>query len=122
MKLPNLDLDNGKRRAVAKRYISEIKNDKITLPYWDNTVNHVFHLFVIRTQNRNKLQCYLLENGIETLIHYPIAPHKQKALSNYNNLSFPITEKIHEEVLSLPISPVITNSEVGFIIEILNQY
>ena len=122
VKLPNLDLDNGKRRAVAKRYISEIKNDKITLPYWDNTVNHVFHLFVIRTQNRNKLQCYLLENGIETLIHYPIAPHKQKALSNYNNLSFPITEKIHNEVLSLPISSVITNSEVGFIIEILNQY
>ncbi|SFA88553.1 dTDP-4-amino-4,6-dideoxygalactose transaminase [Flavobacterium swingsii] len=122
VKLPDLDSDNEKRRTVAKRYISEIKNDKITLPFLDNTTNHVFHLFVVRTQNREKLQQYLLENGIETLIHYPVAPHKQKALSGYNNLSFPITEKIHEEVLSLPISPVITDDEVGFIIEILNQY
>lgn len=122
VKLTDLDSDNEKRKSVAKRYISEIKNDKIALPFWDNSANHVFHLFVIRTQNRNKLQQYLLENGIETLIHYPVAPHKQKALSSYNNLSFPITEKIHEEVLSLPISPVITNDEVGFIIEILNQY
>lgn len=122
VKLPDLDSDNDKRRAVAKRYISEIKNDEIIMPFWDNTVNHVFHLFVIRTKNRNKLQRYLLENGIETLIHYPVAPHKQKALSSYNNLSFPITEKIHEEVLSLPISSVITDDEVGFIIKILNQY
>jgi dTDP-4-amino-4,6-dideoxygalactose transaminase len=122
VKLPDLDSDNEKRRTVAKRYISEIKNDKIILPFWDNKTNHVFHLFVIRTQNRNNLQQYLLENGIETLIHYPVAPHKQKALLSYNNLSFPITEKIHEEVLSLPISQVITNDEVSFIIEILNQY
>ena len=122
VKLPNLDSDNEKRRTVAKRYISEIKNNKITLPFWDNTTNHVFHLFVIRTQNRDKLQQYLLENGIETLIHYPVAPHKQKALASYNNLSFPITEKIHEEVMSLPISPVITDDEVGFFIKILNQY
>ena len=109
VKLPNLDSDNEKRRTVAKWYISEIKNNKITLPFWDNTTNHVFHLFVIRTQNRDELQQYLLENGIETLIHYPVAPHKQKALASYNNLSFPITEKIHEEVMSLPISPVITD-------------
>jgi dTDP-4-amino-4,6-dideoxygalactose transaminase len=122
VKLPNLDSDNQKRRIVAKRYISEIKNDKIILPFWNNTGNHVFHLFVVRTQNRDKLQQYLLENGIEALIHYPVAPHKQKALPSYNNLSFPITEKIHEEVLSLPISPVITDDEVDFIIKILNQY
>lgn len=122
VKLPNLDSDNEKRRTVAKWYISEIKNNKITLPFWDNTTNHVFHLFVIRTQNRDELQQYLLENGIETLIHYPVAPHKQKALASYNNLSFPITEKIHEEVMSLPISPVITDDEVGFFIKILNQY
>ncbi|ENI5462147.1 dTDP-3-amino-3, 6-dideoxy-alpha-D-galactopyranose transaminase [Flavobacterium psychrophilum] len=121
-KLPHLDSDNKRRKAVAKRYLLEIKNNKITLPFWDNSTNHVFHLFVIRTENRNKLQQCLLENGIETLIHYPVAPHKQKALLNYNNLSLPITEKIHHEVLSLPISPVITDHEVSFIIEILNQY
>jgi len=82
----------------------------------------VFHLFVIRTENREKLQQYLLENGIQTMIHYPIAPHKQKAFSSWNDLSFPITEKIHNEILSLPISPVMTDDEVGFVISILNKY
>ena len=79
-------------------------------------------MFVIRTQNRDALQAYLTQNNIQTVIHYPIPPHKQKALSEWNNLSLPITEKIHNEVLSLPISPVLTNQEVSFIIEILNQY
>ncbi len=122
LKLKNLDSDNSMRRQIASRYISEIINSKIRLPFWDNSNNHVFHLFVIRTINRNKLQQYLLENGIETLIHYPVAPHKQKALSIYNNLSFPITEKIHEEALSLPVSSVITDNEVSFIIDVLNRY
>lgn len=122
VKLPNLNIENNKRKAIAKRYLSNIKNDKITLPFWDLSGNHVFHLFVIRTENREQLQKYLLENEIETMIHYPIPPHKQKAFSNWNNLSFPITEKIHNEVLSLPISPVLTMEEVDFIIEILNQY
>ena len=122
MKLPNLDSDNEKRRAIAKRYLSEIKNDKIVLPFWDFSKNHVFHLFVIRTENREKLQDYLAQNNIQTVIHYPIPPHKQKAFSQWNNLSFPITEKIHKEVLSLPISPVLTESQVDYIIEILNQY
>ena len=84
--------------------------------------SHVFHLFVIRTKNRHELQQYLLENGIQTMIHYPIAPHQQKAFEGWNNLSFPITEKIHNEVLSLPISPVLTVDEVDFIISILNNY
>lgn len=122
LKLPNLDSDNEKRRAVAKRYLSKIKNSKIVLPFWDFSNNHVFHLFVIRTENREKLQEYLTQNNIQTVIHYPIPPHKQKAFSQWNNLSFPITEKIHKEVLSLPISPVLTESEVDYIIEILNQY
>ncbi|WP_298137316.1 DegT/DnrJ/EryC1/StrS aminotransferase family protein [Flavobacterium sp.] len=121
-KLPNLDSDNNRRRVIAKRYLSEIKNDKIVLPRVDIMDNHVFHLFVIRTKNRQELQDYLLKNNIETVIHYPIAPHKQKALSSWNNLSFPITEKIHDEVLSLPMSPVLTNYEVSFVIEILNRY
>ena len=122
LKLPHLDSENEKRRTVAKRYLAEIKNKKITLPFWDFSNNHVFHLFVIRTENRNSLQEYLTQNNIQTVIHYPIPPHQQKAFPEWNTLSFPITEKIHNEVLSLPISPVLTEAEVDFIIEILNQY
>ncbi len=122
LKLPNLNEDNQKRREVARRYLTEIKNNKIILPFWDFSHNHVFHLFVIRTENRNELQNYLLENGIQTMIHYPIPPHKQKAFLHWNDLFFPITEKIHNEVLSLPMSPALTNDEVSFVVEILNQY
>lgn len=122
VKLPHLDIENEKRRAIAKRYVSEIHNDKITLPNWDFLANHVFHVFVIRTQNRTHLQDYLQENNIQTVLHYPVPPHQQKAFSHWNHLSYPITEKIHQEVLSLPISPVLTTDEVRFIIEILNQY
>lgn len=122
IKLPNLDNENRVRKEIAKRYLSEIKNDKITLPFYDNSENHVFHVFVVRTKNRDELQEFLLANNIQTLIHYPIPPHKQKAFSFLENLSFPITEKIHNEVLSLPISPVMTKDEVDFVIEILNKY
>lgn len=122
LKLPNLDSDNEKRRTIAKRYLSEIKNSKIVLPFWDFSNNHVFHLFVVRTENREKLQEYLAQNNIQTVIHYPIPPHQQKAFSEWKSLSFPITEKIHKEVLSLPISPVLTDSEADYVIEILNQY
>ena len=120
VKLPYLDTDNNKRILIAKRYLSEIKNDKIILP--NSNLSHVFHLFVIRTDNRDALQEYLLQNGIETMIHYPIPPHKQKAFSEWNNQSFPITEKIHKEVLSLPISPIMTIDEVDFVIATLNKY
>ncbi len=125
VKLLNLDEENNKRKSIAKRYISEIKNDKIILPTLSlhgTTESHVFHLFVIRTQNRAELQNYLLKNGIESMIHYPIPPHKQKAFSAWNNLTFPITEKIHNEVLSLPMSPVLTMKEVDYIVAILNQF
>jgi dTDP-4-amino-4,6-dideoxygalactose transaminase len=122
LKLPNLNTDNKKRQDIAKRYLAGIKNNKIILPFWDFSDNHVFHLFVIRTENREALQQYLIQNEIQTVIHYPIPPHQQKALLDWNHLSFPITEKIHNEVLSLPISPVLTADEVSFIIEIINQY
>ncbi|REG98468.1 DegT/DnrJ/EryC1/StrS family aminotransferase [Flavobacterium aquicola] len=122
LKLPNLDADNERRRVIAKRYISEIKSDKIILPFWDLSKNHVFHLFVIRTKDRGDLQHYLMENSIETMIHYPIPPHKQKAFEYWNDLSFPITEKIHREVLSLPISPVMTMDEVDYVVKVLNKY
>lgn len=122
VKLPHLDTENQKRKAIVKRYVAEIKNDKIILPYWDESNNHVFHLFVIRTENREDLQDYLKQKNIETLIHYPIPPHQQKALAQWNSLSFPITEKIHREVLSLPLSPVMTEEEVTCVVQILNQY
>lgn len=122
VKLLDLDEDNQKRRQIANRYSSEIKNDKIVLPLYNGSASHVFHLFVIRTENREALQHYLKENGIETMIHYPIPPHQQKALKEYNLLSFPITEKIHREVLSLPMSPVLTKEEVSRIIHVLNHY
>jgi dTDP-4-amino-4,6-dideoxygalactose transaminase len=122
VKLPHLDSENELRRVIAKRYLDEINNKKIILPYWDETNNHVFHLFVIRTQNRDHLQDNLKQNNIETLIHYPIPPHKQKAFAHWNSLSFPITQKIHKEVLSLPLSPVMTSDEVDYVIQILNQY
>ncbi|WP_162127628.1 DegT/DnrJ/EryC1/StrS family aminotransferase [Flavobacterium phycosphaerae] len=122
VKLPHLDKENDLRRAIAKRYLTEINNDKITLPTWDFSNKHVFHLFVIRTENRTALQEFLKQNTIETLIHYPIAPHQQQAFSDWKNMSFPITEKIHQEVLSIPISPVMTSAEVDFVIQVLNRY
>jgi dTDP-4-amino-4,6-dideoxygalactose transaminase len=122
VKLPNLANDNQKRRQIANRYLAEIKNDKIVLPFYDGSTNHVFHLFVIRTEKRTELQNYLKENGIETMIHYPIPPHQQKALKEFNSLSFPLTEKIHREVLSLPMSPVLTEEEVSRIIHLLNNF
>jgi len=126
VKLPFLDADNEHRKAIAKRYLNEIKNEKIILPTVSidekKQSNHVFHLFVIRTQNRIALQAYLHQNGIQTVVHYPVPPHNQKALSFLNHLSFPITQKIHDEVLSLPISPVLTMDEVSYIVSVLNKY
>ena len=122
IKLPHLNAENEARKKVAKRYLAEIKNTKIVLPTCENFDKHVFHLFVIRTENRDDLQEYLLKNGIETMIHYPIPPHKQKALPDFNHLNLPITEKIHQEVLSLPISSVLTNEEISNIITTLNCY
>jgi len=122
VKLPNLDSENQIRKSIAKRYLLEINNDNLTLPFWDFSDNHVFHLFVIRTPKRKELQDYLKKNGIETLIHYPVAPHRQKAFDFWNNLQLPITEKIHDEVLSLPMSPVMTDQEIDFVIQILNSW
>jgi len=121
-KLPLLDADNEKRRVIAKRYLSEIKNEKIQLPDYDGSENHVFHLFVVQVANRDRFLAYLAENNVGTLVHYPIAPHKQEAFSEYKNLTFPVTEKIHEEVVSIPISPIFTGREVDRIVSVLNSY
>ncbi|WP_396163853.1 DegT/DnrJ/EryC1/StrS family aminotransferase [Flavobacterium sp.] len=122
LKLPHLEAENKFRRRLAKRYLLEINNEKIILPKWDGTENHVFHLFVVRTQNRIAFQEYLKSQGIETMIHYPIPPHKQKALVNWNNLSFPITAKIHDEVLSIPLNSSLSEDEIQHIIATLNRY
>ncbi len=117
-----LDDDNNKRRNIAEFYLNNIKNPLITLPKTYNDSAHVWHIFAVRTPERNRLQKYLLDNNIQTLIHYPIPPHKQGCYKNWNNLSFPITEKIHNEILSIPISPVLTDSEASKIVEVLNAY
>ncbi len=122
VKLPFLNSDNQRRREIAKRYIAEIRNPKIKLPFWNGSENHVFHLFVVLTVNRNNLQQFLLENDIQTMIHYPIAPHKQKALLKYNHLHFQITEQIHADCLSLPISPIMNDAEIDKIIDVVNRY
>ncbi|MFS4430084.1 DegT/DnrJ/EryC1/StrS family aminotransferase [Chryseobacterium sp. S90] len=123
VKLKYIDEENTVRKSIAKKYIAEISNPKIILPENPADINeHVWHLFVIRTENRDELQKYLTENGIQTLIHYPIPPHKQEAYKEWNDQSFPISEKIHEEVLSLPISPVMTEEEVEKVIEIVNRF
>lgn len=126
VKLQNLDVQNQYRQQVAQMYCKNIRNNKIILPINDfpnHLINsHVWHLFVLRTSHRNELRQYLTKNGVQTLIHYPIPPHKQLAYKEWNDLEYPITEQIHDEVLSLPISPVITNIEVNKVVEILNAY
>lgn len=123
VKLKYIDTENNLRKDIAKKYLSGIKNNLLVLPDAPVDENeHVWHLFVIRTKKRNELQSFLKENGVETLIHYPIPPHKQGAYKDMNEMSFPITEKIHEEVLSLPISPVMEENEITKVIETINRF
>ena len=122
VKLKKIEQDIEKRRQVANAYLNGITNMNIILPFVTSNKAHVWHLFVIRTKNRDKLQQYLLEHDIQTLIHYPIPPHKQKAYPAWNTLSFPITELIHKEVLSLPISPIMQKVEVNSMIAVLNKF
>ncbi|HET8884827.1 MAG TPA: DegT/DnrJ/EryC1/StrS family aminotransferase [Salinimicrobium sp.] len=121
-KLPFLDEENDQRRNIATRYFSEIKNEKIKLPFWNGSKNHVFHLFVVRVKNRKDFCEFLNSKNIGNLVHYPIPPHKQKALSEFSDLKFPITEKIHEEVVSIPLNPMMTKEEIGEVVSTLNSY
>lgn len=121
-KLPFLDEENESRRKIAKFYRNNISNSKLILPNVIEESAHVWHLFVIRTHDRNLLQNYLNEKGIQTLIHYPTAPHKQSAYKEWNMLSFPISEKIHAEVLSLPIYPTMTIEQAKYVVDALNEW
>lgn len=122
VKLPSLDADNDFRRKVAAEYLAKITNPKVKLPSFDGSRNHVFHLFVVQVENRNKFQKYLTENGIGNLIHYPIAPHQQQALREFEDLSFPVSEILQEQVISLPMSPVMTQEQVDEVIKVINAY
>lgn len=122
LKLKALDNDNAKRREIAHTYRNGINNPLITLPQCSDETSHVWHLFVIRCAYRERLQIYLRNEGIETLIHYPIPPHKQRAYQKYNHLHLPITEQLHKEVLSLPISPVMSDEEVQKVICAVNAF
>lgn len=122
IKLRSLDSQNRKRIAIAKRYLTEIKNEYITLPKWKGQNDHVFHLFVIRSKYRDALQAYLKEEGIHTIIHYPIPPHKQEALVEFKNLHFPVCERLHNEVLSISSDPTLINDEVDKIIRVINSF
>ena len=126
VKLTYLDQETTHRRQIASLYLSKIKNSYITLPLSHTEVReykqHVWHLFVLQTKYRDELQQYLLENGVQTLIHYPIPPHKQQAYKEWNDLSFPLTEKIHQQVLSLPMGPTQTLEETEKVVELCNSF
>lgn len=123
MKLKYIDEENEARRKIAKRFISEIKNPKIILPENPSyEKEHIWHVFVILCKNRDDLKTYLTAKGIQTIIHYPIPPHQQQAYHELKNLSFPITEKMHKEVLSLPISSILTDNKVNEIIKVVNEF
>jgi dTDP-4-amino-4,6-dideoxygalactose transaminase len=123
LKLPRLDEDNAARRKIADFYREGIRHPAITLPQNPEAAHeHVWHLFVVRCSARDALQAHLRDRGIETMIHYPVPPHQQKAYRDMNGLSFPVTEHIHREVLSLPLSPVMEWSAAERIVEAANGF
>lgn len=122
LKLLRLDTDNERRRVIARQYLKGIRNPLLTLPQIDDWKQHVFHIFPVFSPCRDRLQAFLTEEGIQTQIHYPIPPHKQEALAEYGSLSLPVTERIHREELSLPMSPMMTAEEVERVIGVLNRF
>jgi len=123
VKLKYLDSENDLRRRIAEYYSEQIKNERIILPTKEQfDDSHVQHLYVIRTKERDRLQAHLADNRIQTQIHYPIPPHKQECYKEWNELSFPVTEQIHREVLTLPISPAMAQEEVEAIVNTINNW
>jgi dTDP-4-amino-4,6-dideoxygalactose transaminase len=131
VKLKKLDINNQYRREIASLYLENIHNPLIRLPGIGKPIDHesaidclsnVWHLFVIRSRQREKLVKYLTDSGIQTLIHYPVPPHKQQAYSEWKELSLPVTEEIHKDVVSLPISSVIPKEEAEVVINCINSF
>ena len=122
VKLKHLDDDNNRRKQIAKMYYEGIKNPAIKIPSILPEENNVFHIFPVFTEKRDEFQQYLKEKEIGTIIHYPIPPHKQAAYREWNDLSFPVTEKIHAQELSLPMSPTLTDEQVQYLIDVINEW
>lgn len=127
LKLRYIENEILRRREIAEYYCENITNPNIKLPveklfFKEHISEHVWHLFVIRTKNRDKIHKYMEDNEIQTLIHYPIPPHKQVAFKEFNNLTYPLTEMIHNQVLSLPISSVLNNNEISKIVSVVNDF
>ena len=127
IKLKKLEGDNKTRRKIAQYYVEHITNTRIILPASKQTniedsYSNVWHVFAVRLGDRDRFQNYLTKNGIQTVIHYPIPPHKQKAYPEWNNDSYPISEKIHQQIISLPISPVMKQEDVETVCKVINSY
>lgn len=122
VKLSGLDRDNARRQEISRYYRDQIKSDAVILPQTYSEDAHVWHIFVVRVENRDAFQSFLREHGVETIIHYPTSPHKQPAYAEWNEMSFPVTEEIHRTVLSLPISPVMEDDEIARVVEVVNAY
>jgi dTDP-4-amino-4,6-dideoxygalactose transaminase len=122
VKLETLDQDNARRREVAAAYLRGLDNPLVAKPANGPAEANVWHLFVVRCPRRDDLQKYLADQGVQTLIHYPTPPHHQKAYTEWSAQSLPITEKIHREALSLPMSPVLTGEEISRVIEAVNAF
>lgn len=122
VKLPHLDAENERRRAIAARYLQALQLPGLTLPPADRIMEDAWHLFVVRHPRRAALVEFLDQQGVQTNIHYPQPIHKQAAYEQYKNLHLPLTEQIHEQVVSLPLNPVLTDDEVSYIIRTVNQF
>ena len=122
VKLPHLDADNARRREIASYYRKNITNPLIILPQTYDEEAAVWHVFVVRTRERDRFQQYLANKGVQTIIHYPTPPHKQEAYAEWNDRSYSISEEIHRTIISLPISPVMTGAEIEEIVRIVNEY
>lgn len=121
-KLRHLDADNDRRRDIASIYYEGIRHPDIEIPPTPDMSRNVFHIFPILTDRRDELQQYLHENGVQTLIHYPVPPHRQECYPNLAGLSLPVTESIHARELSLPISPVLSHEEAREVVRLLNEF
>lgn len=131
VKLPRLDVDNARRRALATRYLAELNSEVVKLPEVDLSAEeelrhggftHVFHIFPVLCADRIELQRHLADCGIQTLVHYPIAPHRQDSMTEYASLSFPVSERIHREELSLPLYPTMNEAQIDAVIRAVNGF
>jgi dTDP-4-amino-4,6-dideoxygalactose transaminase len=121
VKIKHLDIENNRRRKIAKLYLNKIKNPKLILPRIKDETSHVWHLFTVRTKNRDNFKEFLVNNGVQIMIHYPIPPHKQSAYLDWNNESYPVTEEIHDTIISLPLHPFMKKGDINKIIEVCNK-